>query len=100
MVRRHHYYLTLCGLFPPWMFTPSWKVCSLFSPIYKRRTKNWIDHRVSHEVTCPVVSGKIEPGSDSQSSGLSATPEFSPVAYASLILPVSMQVSPPLRSLP
>lgn len=70
------------------MFTTSWKVYSLFSLIYKRRNKNWIDHRVSHEVTWPIVSGKTEPRSD---SGLAV---FSPQqTFPQLPMPRILQVS-------
>lgn len=43
----------------------------------KRRTKDWIDHRVARKVTWPVVRGKTEAGSDVKSSGLSPTLDFS-----------------------
>lgn len=67
VVKRHGYYLMLYSLLLPWMLITYWKVYSLFSPICKRRTKNWIDHRVSHKVTWQIVIGRAEPSYDFQS---------------------------------
>lgn len=67
VVKRHDCYLMLYSLLLLWMLTTSWKLYSLFFPICKRRTKNWIDHRVFHKVTWLIVIGRAEPGSDSHS---------------------------------
>ena len=33
-------------------------------PNLQENKQNWRDHRLSHAATCPVVSGKTEPGAD------------------------------------